>query len=169
MHCCTFFSGRTYPDAFRDEKCIDIGYKLYNTVVPALGDPVVSGHLTCTATLSLSLHIPTLNYLRSADTCLTRTRTVMYWLSVPAITDSANRCRVFRVHFNPTSLATPTLNGSDSSLKLPCYHYGDRKQYFISNVCCVMNHVPVASQPLWLHSFYDKSSRTRDVEDENDS
>ena len=28
-----------------------------------------------------------LNYLRSADTCLTRT--VIYWLSVPAITDSA--------------------------------------------------------------------------------
>ena len=33
------------------------------TVVPALGDPVVSGHLLCMDTLSMSRHISTLNYL----------------------------------------------------------------------------------------------------------
>ena len=43
----------------------------WTTVVPALGDPVMSGHLACTATLSKSRHISTLNYLRSADTWLT--------------------------------------------------------------------------------------------------
>ena len=37
----------------------------------------MSGHLPCAATLSMSRHISTLNYLRSADTCLTRTRTVI--------------------------------------------------------------------------------------------
>ena len=52
----------------------------------------MSGHLLCAATLSMSRHISTLNYLRSADTCLIRTRTVIYWLSAPAITDSANKC-----------------------------------------------------------------------------
>ena len=39
------------------------------TVVPALGDPAVSGHMPCTVTLSMSQHISTLNYLQSADTC----------------------------------------------------------------------------------------------------
>ena len=65
----------------------------------------MSGHLPCTATLSMSRHIATLNYLRSADTCLTRTRTVIYWLSVPVITDSVKKCRVFGGDFNPKSLA----------------------------------------------------------------
>ena len=63
----------------------------------------MSGHLVCTATLSMSRHISMLNYVRSADTCLTQTCTVIYWLSVPAITDSANTFRV-------------------SSLKFPCCH-----------------------------------------------
>ena len=58
----------------------------------------MSGHLQCTATLSMSRHISTLNYLGSADTCLTRT--VIYWLSVPAVTDSANMPR-FRWSFQP--------------------------------------------------------------------
>ena len=65
----------------------------------------MSGHLLCVATLSMSRHISTLNYLRSADTCLTRTRTVIYWLSAPATTDSANKCHVFDGRFNPKSLA----------------------------------------------------------------
>ena len=59
-----------------------------STVVSALGNPVVSGNLVCAATLSMSRHISTLNYLRSADTCLMRT--VIYWLLAPAITNSAN-------------------------------------------------------------------------------
>ena len=84
----------------------------------------MSGHLPCTATLSMCRHISTLNYLRSVDTCLMRTRTVIYWLYVPAITDRANKFRVFGGHFNPKSLGCirscdlPT----NSSLKLPCYH-----------------------------------------------
>ena len=49
----------------------------------------MSGHLPCTAMLSMSRNISTLNYLRSADTCLTRT--VIYWLSVPAKTYSVNQ------------------------------------------------------------------------------
>ena len=32
-----------------------------------------------------------------------RTRTVIYWLSVPDITDSVNKSRVFGGHFNPKS------------------------------------------------------------------
>ena len=59
------------------------------TVVPDLGTPVVSDHLLHTATLAMSQHISTLNYLRSTYTCLTRSQTVIYWLSAPVITDSA--------------------------------------------------------------------------------
>ena len=82
-----------------------IHYSLVNTVVPALGDPrrerppAVYGHYV------MSRHISTLNYLWSAATCLTRTRTVIYWLSAPAITDSANKCHVFCGHFNQKLLA----------------------------------------------------------------
>ena len=94
----------------------------------------MSGHLTCTATLSKSRHISTLNYLRSADTCLTRTRTVIYWLSVPAITDSANKCHVLGGHFNPTSLTARTLTCDRQFVQMSMLPSGDRKQYFISRV-----------------------------------
>ena len=81
----------------------------------------MSGYLPCMAMLSMSRHISMLNYLGSADTCLTRT--VIYWLFLPAITDSANKCSVFGGRcdrqFAPISM-------------LP---YGDCKQYFISIVC----------------------------------
>ncbi len=108
--------------------------------------PVVSGHLPCTATLSMSRHNSTLNYLRPADTCLTRTQTLIYWLSVPAITDSVNKCRVFGGHFNPKSLAHSNF---DSSLNISVLPSDDHKQYFLSRVyACVMNHVISASQPL---------------------
>ena len=86
----------------------------------------MSGHLTCTVTLSLSRHISTLNYLRSADTGLTRTRTVIYWLYVPAIADSANKCRV--------SLVISTQNQA-------IFH------------TCVMNHVIVAVRPFGYICF----------------
>ena len=82
--------------------------------------PVVSGHLTFTATLSKSRHTPTLNYLRSADTCLTRTRTFIYWLSVPVITDSSNKCRVLVVICDQQFAEIPMLPS------------GDRNQCFIS-------------------------------------
>ncbi len=104
----------------------------------------MSGHLTCTATLSKSRHISTLNYLRSADICQTRTRTVIYWLSVPAITDSANKCNVFGGHFNPKSLAARTLTCDRQFAQMSMLPSSDRKQYFISRVnSCVMNHVIV--------------------------
>ena len=105
----------------------------------------MSGHLTCTAKLSMPRHIPTLNYLRSADTCLTRTRTVIYWLSVPVIMDSSNKCRVFGGHFNPKSLAARTLSCDRHFAQIPMLPSGDHKQCFIS-------------QTLWLHSFYDITS-----------
>ena len=127
--------------------CLHIS-PLFSTVVPALGDPVVSGHLTSTATLSM------LYYLRSADTCLTRT--VVYWLSVPAITDSANKCHVFGGHFNPKSLAARTLSCDRQFAQISVLPSGDRKQYFISRVnACVMNHVIGAIQTIWLHPVYD--------------
>ena len=110
----------------------------------------MSSHLPCTATLSMSRHISTLNYLRSADTCLTRTRTVIYWLSVPAITDNTNKCFVFGSHFNPKSLAARTLRCDCQFTKISMLPSGDRKQYFISRVnSCVMNHVVEASGPLF--------------------
>ena len=116
-----------------------LAYYLY-TVVPALGDPVVNDHLPCTATLSLSQHISTLNYLGSADTCLTRARTVLYWLFVPAITDSANKCRVFSGHFNPKSLATRTLR--------PCLH---------CKSCC-RNSTDMSDQPcMWTRYVGNKT------------
>ena len=107
----------------------------------------MNGHLPCTATLSMYRHISTLNYLRLADTCLTRT--VIYWLSVPAITDSANKCHVFDGHFNPKSLAALTLTCDRQFTQIPMLPSSDRKQYFISRVnSCVMNHVIVASSRL---------------------
>ncbi len=125
-----------------------------------LGHPlVVSGHLPCTATLLMSRHISTLNYLRSADTCLTRTRTVIYWLSEPAIADSANKCHVFGGQFNPKSPAARTLTCDRQFAQMSMLPSGDRKQCFISRVnSCVMNHVIVAIQTIWLHPFSDITS-----------
>ena len=107
---------------------------LYSSTYLPWATPVVSGHLPCTDTLSMSRHISTLNYLRSADTCLTRTRTVTYWLSVPAITDSSNKCHVFGGHFNPKSLAAGTLTCDRHFAQMSMLPSGDRKQYFISRV-----------------------------------
>ena len=105
----------------------------------------MSGHLTCTATLSMSRHISTLNYLRSADTCIMRTRTVIYWLCVPVITDSTNKCHVLSGHFNPKSLAARILSCDRQFAQIPMMPSGDRMQYSISRVnVCVMNHVIVA-------------------------
>ena len=109
-----------------------------------------------------SRHISTLNYLRSADTCLTRTRTVIYWLSVPAITDSANKRHVFGGHFNTKSLAARTLTCDRQFAQMSMLPSGDRKQYFLSRVnSSEMNHVIVAIQTIGCirhksHVFYVK-------------
>ena len=88
--------------------------------------PVVSGHMPCAATLSMSRHISTLNYLGSADTCLTWT--VIYWLFVSAITDSANKCSVFGGHFNPKSLAACTLSCDRQFAQISMLPSGDKAQ-----------------------------------------
>ena len=62
--------------------------------------PAVCGHL-----IDVPTHFNVTNYLQSADTCLTWTQTVIYWLSAPAITDSANKCHVFDGRFHPKSLS----------------------------------------------------------------
>ena len=68
--------------------------------------PVMSGHLPCMAMLPMSRHISTLNYLRSADTCLTRTQTVIKILVVRTCYNGQfNKCHIFGGHFNPKSLA----------------------------------------------------------------
>ena len=101
----------------------------------------------------MSRHISTLNYLRSATTCLTRTRTVICWLSAPGITDSANKCSVFGGRFNQKSLASAKI-ATDSSLKLPCCHLVTDELYVTSSR--VINHMIAANQPLRL--FYDTTS-----------
>ena len=113
------------------------------TVVPALCDPRrerppdVYGHVT------MSQNSSTLNYLRSADTCLTRT--VIYWLSVPVITDSTNTCHILGGQFNQKSLAARTLSCDLQFAQMSMLPSGDRMQYSISRVnACAMNHVIVA-------------------------
>ena len=104
----------------------------------------------------MSRHISTLNYLRSAATCLTWTRTVICWLSAPGITDSANKCRVFGGRFNQNSLARAQI-ATDSSLKLPCCRMVTDEQYVTSSR--VINRMIAANQPLhWLSLFYDTTS-----------
>ena len=111
--------------------------------------PVVSGHLPCTATLSMSRHISTLNYLRSADTCLKRI--VIYWLSVPAITDSTNKCCVSVV----ISTRNCSLIYDPQFAQISMLPSGDSTQYFISriNACVMMNHVIVAVRPIGYICF----------------
>ena len=90
----------------------------------------------------------TLNYLRAEATCLTRTRTVICWLSAPGITDSENKCRVFGGRFNQKSLAR-ALIATDRLVT--------DEQYVTSSR--VINHMIAANQPLrWLRLFYDTTS-----------
>ena len=97
----------------------------------------------------MSRHISTLNYLWSAATCLTRTRTVIYWLSAPAITDSANKCHGFRWSFQPK------IAGAHQNLG-PTVRSNFRAVIWSSRV---MNHVIAANQHLhWLRLFHDITS-----------
>ena len=61
-------------------------------------------------------------------------RTLIYWLSVPAITDRVNKCCVFGGHFNPKSLAAHTLSCHRLFMQFSMLPSGDCKQYFISRV-----------------------------------
>ena len=117
----------------------------YTTVVPVLGNPRpewppdMYGHV---------INVPKHHNVKLpviGDTCRTRTRTVIYWLSVPVITDSSNTYCVFGGDFNPKSLAARTLGCHQQFAQIPILPSGDRKQCFIS-------------QTLWLHSFYDITS-----------
>ena len=69
-------------------------YYVY-TVEPAFNDlsdkrpPAVYGHFT-NVPIYINVNVP-----RSADTCLTRTRTVINWLSAPVITDNVNKHHIF--------------------------------------------------------------------------
>ena len=66
-------------------------------VRPSRQQPAVYRHV-------ITHHMSTLYYIRSADTdCLTPT--VIYWLSVPAITGSVNKYHMFGGHLN---LKSPT-------------------------------------------------------------
>ena len=134
----------------------------------------MSGHLLCTDTLSMSRHISMLNYLCSAATCLTRTRTVIYWSSAPAIKDSANKCHVSVVISTRNRWHAPKL-GTDSSLKFQCCRLVTNEQYVTSSR--LINHVIATNQPLhWLRLFHDINGKvtysvcsTRDVDEQNDS
>ena len=85
-----------------------------------------------------------------------RTRTVIYWLSAPAITDSANKCHILGGHFN--RWRTPKL-GTDSSLRFPCCHLVTNEQYVPSSR--LMNHAIAANQPLhWLRCFTTSTEKS---------
>ena len=83
--------------------CVHFHQITANTVVPALCDPrherppSVYGHVINVR------HISTLNYLPSADTRLTRTQTVIFWLSATAIsiTDTYKQMQRFQWSFQP--------------------------------------------------------------------
>ena len=102
-------------------------------------------------------HISTLKYLRSAATCLTRTRTVICWLSAPGITDSANRCRFFGGRFNQKSLARiQTCHRQFAQISV--LSSGDRRAIYVTS-SRLINHMIAANLPLhWLRLFYDTTS-----------
>ena len=88
---------------------VTVNISFGSTVVPALGDSSrdrpydVYGHVINGPT-HLYVKLPAIGgHLPNADVDI-------YWLSVPAITDSANNCHVFDGHFNPKSLEARTLS-----------------------------------------------------------
>ena len=103
----------------------------------------MSGHLPCTATLSMSRNISTLNYLRSADTCLTRTDADSHLLVVrTCYNGQCKQMPPFRRSFQPKIAgAYPNLRSTVRSIfsVLPS---GDHKHYFILRVnTCMMNNM----------------------------
>ena len=112
----------------------------------------MSGHLPCTAMLTMSQHISTLNYLQSADTCLTRT--LIFLVVCTCYNGQCKQTPRFWRSFQPKIAgAPPNLRSTVRSIfsVLPS---GDHKQYFISRVnACVMNHVILSCQPTPLATF----------------
>ena len=83
---------------------------LYTTVVPAL-----SGHLLCADTLSISRHISRLNYLWSASTCLTLSRSHLLVVST-CYNGQCKQMPRFRWSFQPKIAgAHPNLRPTDLS------------------------------------------------------
>ena len=122
-----------------------LGLSSQTTVVPALGDswrewpPAVSSHIINVPT-HFNVKLPEIGgHLPNADS--------IYWLSVPAITDSVNKCRVFDVHFNQKSLAR-TLTCDRHFAQIPVLSSGDHRQYFISRVKA-LPHVTISSTISW--------------------
>ena len=81
----------------------------------------------------------------------------MYWLSAPAITDSANKCHVFGGHFNQKLLArTQTCDRQFSQISVLVTNEQYQRDATSSRV---MNHVIAANQSLhWLRLLYDITS-----------
>ena len=92
-------------------------YKYILVLLPVMGD-----HMACTGTLSMSRYMSKLNWLRSADTCLTRTQTVICWLTEPGITDSVNICVFYG------KIAGTVISRQWAHISVPLYD--DREQYF---------------------------------------
>ena len=106
------------------------------TVVPALGNPcrerppAVYGHFVNVPT-HFNVKLPVI----SGHLPVTWTRTVIHWLSAPAITDNANKCRIFGGHFNQKLLVrTQTCDRQFSQISV--LSSGD--QWAISDRCHVI-------------------------------
>ena len=122
----------------------------------------MSGHLPCTAMLPMFRHISTFNYLRSADTCLTRTRTVIYWLYVPVISGQYKQSHVLGGNFNPKSLAARTLICDRQFAQISILPSSDRKQYFISRVnVCLKVTLVLLHQVVKSHVFCVKPAMSK--------
>ena len=96
------------------------------TVVPALGDPrrerppAVYGHFVNVPT-HFNVKLPLISgHLPNADA------DSIYWLSAPAIMDSANKCHVFGGHFNQKSLAR-TQTCDQQFVKISVLSSGDQR------------------------------------------
>ena len=95
----------------------------------------------------MSRHISTLNYLRSAATCLTRTRTVICWLSAPGINGQCQQMSRFPWTLYAKIAGIANFRPCAQILVLPP---GDRNQYFRSSGT---NHVIASSERLHYFLF----------------
>ena len=131
------------------------------TVVPALGDPrrerppAMYGHVINVPTHfnvklpAIGGHLPNadadrhLLVVRTCNNGQCKQTPCFLWLFQPQIARGADP-KLRPIVISKFHAAMPS---------------GDRKQYFLSRVnASVMNHVIVASQTLWLHSFYNITS-----------